>query len=300
MNSANQVDELVIDLKKQGKVLSDAVWETALACVDWPYVYGAAGAQCTPSNRKARASDVHPTIVSKCQVLSGKKQSCTGCKWFPGGERVRMYDCRGFTRWCLAQFGITLQGGGCTSQWNTASNWKAKGKISDGMPEGILVCLFYSKDNLEKTWEHTGFGYKGETVECSVNVQHFTRRDKKWTHWGIPMGIDGEVPDYKPTIRRGSKGEYVTLLQSKLVLRGYDIGPAGVDGDFGRGTEAAVKAFQQDNGLTPDGICGPKTWAMLEDTPKTKLYTVTIPHVTRSKAEELTSQYIGATMKEEG
>lgn len=36
-----------------------------------------------------------------------------------------------------------------------------------------------------------------------------------------------------------------------------------VDGDFGRGTDRAVKAFQRNNNLTVDGIIGAKTWAKL-------------------------------------
>ena len=31
------------------------------------------------------------------------------------------------------------------------------------------------------------------------------------------------------------------------------------DGDFGPGTEAAVKAWQRENKCTPDGIAGPQT-----------------------------------------
>jgi len=31
------------------------------------------------------------------------------------------------------------------------------------------------------------------------------------------------------------------------------------DGDFGPGTEAALRKWQSANGLTPDGIAGPKT-----------------------------------------
>ena len=37
-----------------------------------------------------------------------------------------------------------------------------------------------------------------------------------------------------------------------------------VDGDFGAITEAAVRAFQESHGLTPDGIVGPLTWSALE------------------------------------
>jgi peptidoglycan hydrolase-like protein with peptidoglycan-binding domain len=92
----------------------------------------------------------------------------------------------------------------------------------------------------------------------------------------------------------------VTVLQTKLMMLGYDLGHAGIDGDYGRATESAVKSFQKDSGLTADGICGPRTWAALEDTPKQTLYTVTIHHVTLSKAKELAAQYIGATYTAEG
>ena len=55
----------------------------------------------------------------------------------------------------------------------------------------------------------------------------------------------------------GSTGEEVRQIQKKLKSLGYYTG--AVDGIFGSGTRAAVKAFQRDCGLTVDGIAGPKT-----------------------------------------
>ncbi|MFT3982292.1 MAG: GH25 family lysozyme [Lachnospiraceae bacterium] len=62
-----------------------------------------------------------------------------------------------------------------------------------------------------------------------------------------------------PTIRKGSKGAYVTLLQQRLAAKGYSCGT--IDGIFGVRTLEAVKALQVENNLQVDGIVGPETWA---------------------------------------
>lgn len=329
MNTAEYVDQLVATLKNEGVPLSDAAWEVAIACVDWPYVFGAWGELCIPANRKRRAREDHPTIVSKCQVLNGKKTSCDGCKWYPDNCRVRMFDCRGFTDWVLKQFGIDLQGEGATSQWNTASNWEAKGTI-DSIPNDVLVCLFVYNSKTGKM-EHTGLGYNGASCECSSGVQYFSPRKAKWTHWAMPKGIGGSVPvptptptpsTTKPTLRKGDKGIYVTELQKDLVSLGYNLGTYGpekngVDGSFGQKTEDAVKEFQRThtdaNGkkLIVDGVVGSNTWWALDNAvapqpepdpepePEIKLYTVIIPDVSKETADELKQKYPEATIVEE-
>ena len=58
-------------------------------------------------------------------------------------------------------------------------------------------------------------------------------------------------------LRKGSKGEGVAMMQKALGV--------GADGNFGPGTEKALKAWQSHNGLTVDGIAGPSTLGKLLD-----------------------------------
>ena len=59
------------------------------------------------------------------------------------------------------------------------------------------------------------------------------------------------------SLKVGSSGSDVKRLQQQLKTLGYYTG--SVDGDFGAGTEAAVKEFQKRNGLTADGKAGKYT-----------------------------------------
>jgi putative chitinase len=76
---------------------------------------------------------------------------------------------------------------------------------------------------------------------------------------GAPVPAAAPAPsggvDMNATIRVGSKGDTVRAVQQKLGLT--------ADGDFGPGTERAVKAWQTANGLTADGVVGPRTLARM-------------------------------------
>ena len=63
-------------------------------------------------------------------------------------------------------------------------------------------------------------------------------------------------------LRKGDRGEQVKRMQTELAGRGY-LRRSEIDGDFGRITLGALLAFQLENGLDVDGICGPKTAAAL-------------------------------------
>jgi g-D-glutamyl-meso-diaminopimelate peptidase len=64
------------------------------------------------------------------------------------------------------------------------------------------------------------------------------------------------------TLRLGSRGPYVKLVQSLLIKLGYN--PGAVDGVYGPRTMQAVMSFQRDNGLAADGVVGTATWNAFE------------------------------------
>ncbi len=57
------------------------------------------------------------------------------------------------------------------------------------------------------------------------------------------------------TLRMGDSGDDVERLQQRLGI--------AADGDFGPATKRALIEFQQQNGLTPDGVAGSRTLAAL-------------------------------------
>jgi len=63
-------------------------------------------------------------------------------------------------------------------------------------------------------------------------------------------------------LRAGMSGTDVTEVQAMLEKMGYD--PGQIDGIFGLKTQRAVKQFQRDFGLMPDGIIGLNTWRVME------------------------------------
>lgn len=60
----------------------------------------------------------------------------------------------------------------------------------------------------------------------------------------------------RPTLRRGASGDLVKTIQRAVGVSD--------DGDFGPRTEAAVRAFQRQRGLVPDGIVGPASWKAID------------------------------------
>lgn len=291
MNTIEQVEAIRQQMLTEGAGKPEIIRQVALACIGWPYVFGAWGEVCKPANRKRRVRSDHPTIASKCPAISrGAACSPQKCPWAIG---VRMYDCRGFTRWLMQQVGLDIvnsKGQACqtvTNQYNAAGNWQRRGKIGE-MPD--CVCNVFDLKH-----GHTGMHIGGGVVvDCSVNVR--TVGMSGWTHYAVHKGLysEGEMPveTIKPTLRKGDSGDAVAELQTRLNELGCDCGT--VDGKFGSKTMVAVKEFQLKRGLEADGVCGPKTWRELDAQRKTPeapaenvTYRVTIEGVSWAQYKEI-------------
>ena len=90
-----------------------------------------------------------------------------------------------------------------------------------------------------------------EPLSMTPTWVHFDRR------YGVPA-CSGTTAGY-PTLRRGSRGCYVMILQDALSTLGYQTG-SRIDGVFGARTEEALRGYQRRTSLSVDGVCGCNSW----------------------------------------
>jgi hypothetical protein len=74
-----------------------------------------------------------------------------------------------------------------------------------------------------------------------------------------------DLSEVNRILANGLAGDDVKRIQEALNGLGFDLGEPGIDGIYGPITTAAVKAFQEANGLIVDGILGPDTLAALDN-----------------------------------
>ena len=284
----------------------------------WGYIWGTAGVEWTQAKQEQKVSYMKSRYGigwESAAVAKGDNYYTAaryGSKWI--GHIVS--DCSGmFSKFFNELGGYMYHGSDTMYRKYCESKGQLKsGKRTDGKPlkPGTAVFVYNSsKDNYTHVGCYVGNNSVIEAASTQDGVITSLLTNKKWTNWGELKGVSygtsqtttptttPTAESSLPTLRKGSKGEYVTLLQTKLIQKGYSCGSTGADGDFGKNTESAVKAFQKDYGLTVDGVAGKNTWAALEKDISPLKYSVTIPHLSKSKADALVSQYPGSSIEEE-
>lgn len=84
-----------------------------------------------------------------------------------------------------------------------------------------------------------------------------------------------------PTLREGSHGHEVLVLQQALQKAGYKIKNA--DGVFGKDTERAVAEFQRDNKIKVTGVVNNATWRALKNLPEKRPWGIDVPPPTEKQ-----------------
>lgn len=202
--------------------------------------------------------------------------------------------CAMFVSWVLHQAGYAL-----SIQTSKGFAWTPAGvdyakKIKRWIPAADLKpgdVIFFNFDN-DAGPEHVGF------VKARLGPGHYTTIEGNTGHGNDANGGEVQVRDRKgaivlgglrpsyaaasvpaprpgpapaphpapadtsrhPVLKEGAKGADVKHLQALLHRCGAVI---VMDGVFGAGTAAKLKAFQKAHHLVADGVCGPRTWSQL-------------------------------------
>ena len=218
----------------------------------WGYIWGATGQLWTKKDQ---------------ENTTNEQAKLYGAQWI--GKRV--VDCSGLFYWAFKQLGGYIYHGSNTI-WNQYTVEKTRGTLKNGkrtdgknIRPGSAVFLTDIKDGKPHR-HHIGL-YVGGNICVEAKGTKSGVVVSALSHWDEvaelkDVSYDGEA--VRMTLRRGCSGEEVKKLQVELIELGYNV-VGTADGVFGAKTEAAVKMFQEEHGLTADGIVGEKTWKALDE-----------------------------------
>ena len=214
----------------------------------WGYIWGKSGQTWTQANQDAATRDM---TVKYGQKWVGKRVAdCSGLFVFAfrenGGKIYHGSDTI-WHKYTVPETRIALAGevkiryGAAVFQNNggkrTHIGWYRGGGMVEEEQGTRTGCVLSPLATWDEAAELKDADYTGEIYE-TFNI--------------LPLD----------TLQKGSKGELVKYLQRALAEAGYDVGK--IDGIFGSETLSAVRAFQSDHNLTPDGKVGKLTWAAIK------------------------------------
>ena len=146
-------------------------------------------------------------------------------------------DCSALVRVCVNYAGISVGNFRTTNQASVLMATGAFDKYTDDTHCKKSTNLLRGDILVTKTQGHTVVVLSDGSNAAKERAEH----------------PDTEITLGSRVLSSGSKGTDVTALQKALTDLGYDLGPYGIDGDFGSDTEAALITFQKKAGLDQTG-----------------------------------------------
>lgn len=163
-------------------------------------------------------------------------------RWGTWAEKPCNCDCSSLMRECIIE--ASGKDPGNFNTGNEALYLLASGLFEDKIEYTSNMNLFVGDVLVTKTKGHTVAVVEG-------NIRNLAKNDisEKKESGAVKMS---KLSVQMPTIRKGSKGKAVRILQALLYIN--------VTGEFDQNTEDSCKFFQNKSKLVPDGIAGVKTW----------------------------------------
>lgn len=137
------------------------------------------------------------------------------------------------------------------------SSHHVKGMAADIRVEGVTpaeVAKYAESIGIKRIGLYDNFVHIGSGTAKKFWINSSTNQVD--TFGGKPKTVTLELP----VLKRGAMGDPVMALQAILEGYGYDIGKIGT---FDDKTENALRSYQEDVDLEPDGSCGKATWSSL-------------------------------------
>jgi N-acetyl-anhydromuramyl-L-alanine amidase AmpD len=166
---------------------------------------------------------------------------------------------QGFTRGNVNFIGIEAENTGVT-RGPKADPWPAV--QMDAYRRGVAAILKKIGANALMVCGHKEYALpQGRKIDPSFDMDDFRLQVAAIMAGTAPLPyvIPAMDAEGRKTLRRGARGHQVKQVQMKVGVV--------ASGTFDAGTEAAVRRFQRDYELVPDGIVGPRTWATLDTIP---------------------------------
>lgn len=168
-------------------------------------------------------------------------------RWGTWADKPCNCDCSSLVRECIIEASGKDPGNFYTG--NEALYLVASGLFEEKIEYTANMNLFVGDVLVTKTKGHTAIVVEG-------NVRSYLAKNDNVSEEGSSGGVKvSKLKVNLPTIRKGSKGKAVRILQALLYIN--------VTGEFDQTTEDSCKYFQNKEKLVPDGICGAKTWGKI-------------------------------------
>ena len=230
---------------------------------------------------------------------------CQYHRWGEDGD----YDWSSAVITAWEQAGVPVKSKGATYTGNMLSVFTANGFVDVTAQVNRSTGAGLKRgDVLLNTVHHTAmYCGDGKEVEASINEKGTahggtpgdqtgkeflirTYRNYPWTNVLRYIGGNSATATTKNYLEIGDSGAAVKTMQLMLIECGYSCGTAGADGEFGSGTDAALRKFQKDNSLVVDGQYGPASKLKL-----TALHNAKVSgNGSESKTPSKTPKWVGA------